>query len=142
MSKQALYRHFDCAGQLLYVGISLCPFTRTRQHGMAADWFDDVVRVEIERFETRSQAQAAEWRAIKNEHPMHNQTFNRGARFMGEAIIVVDSNLERLPGPVVMCIDLPRKGNGRRELAIQREAKVRKRMDERAVLTSSSSPRR
>jgi hypothetical protein len=30
-TETALYRHFDTAGTLLYVGISLSPFQRTRQ---------------------------------------------------------------------------------------------------------------
>lgn len=100
MSKQALYRHFDQAGQLLYVGISLSPFTRARQHGMHSPWFEDVTRINIEWFETRSQAETAEYQAIKRERPLHNQTFNRPAPAPAETIVVLNSNLERLPGTV------------------------------------------
>ncbi len=106
MTKQALYRHFDAAGRLLYVGISLCPFTRTRQHGMLSDWFDDVVRVEIERFDTRSQAEQAEYAAIRNERPIHNGTFNRKARLEGEAFMVLGANREILqPEPTFTALE-------------------------------------
>lgn len=79
MTKTALYRHFDEAGRLLYVGISLSAFQRTRQHGQAAPWFEDVERIEIEWFSARHEAEGAEWRAIKNEKPIYNKQFNQRA---------------------------------------------------------------
>jgi hypothetical protein len=128
MPKQALYRHFDAAGQLLYVGISLCPFTRTRQHGMLSDWFDQVVRVEIERFDTRSQAEQAEYAAIRNERPIHNGTFNRKARLEGEAFIVLDANRERVqPEPTFTALE---------HLAHRRQVKVLERVVVRQAIKS------
>jgi hypothetical protein len=75
MTPTALYRHFDAAGNLLYVGISLSPFTRTRQHKQRAPWFIEVSRIEVEWFGTRGDAEQAEWVAIKSEHPLHNRTY-------------------------------------------------------------------
>lgn len=72
MSKCALYRHFDAEGALLYVGISLRPFTRTSQHVSLAPWADQIANVKIEYFPTRSEAMAAEARAVQEENPLHN----------------------------------------------------------------------
>jgi predicted GIY-YIG superfamily endonuclease len=67
-----LYRHFDETRQLLYVGISLSTFARLSQHKAHSDWFKKIKSVEIENFETREEAMAAEREAIKNESPMFN----------------------------------------------------------------------
>jgi hypothetical protein len=66
-----LYRHFDKSGTLLYVGVSLTALIRLQGHKRSA-WFDDIVRVEIERFPTREAALNAEMGAIKSEGPKHN----------------------------------------------------------------------
>jgi excinuclease UvrABC nuclease subunit len=42
-----LYRHFTAGGDLLYVGLSVNPFQRLRQHRDASRWFDQVRHVEI-----------------------------------------------------------------------------------------------
>lgn len=70
--KTALYRHFDEAGQLLYVGISLNSMKRLRQHSAKAHWFTEISRVEIEWLPTREQAIKAEAKAIHHEKPKWN----------------------------------------------------------------------
>lgn len=72
----ALYRHFDSAGRLLYVGVSLMALYRTIQHRKGAPWFADVATITIKQFPTRKAALAAEQRAIRNERPLHNQAMN------------------------------------------------------------------
>jgi hypothetical protein len=67
-----LYRHFDAAGQLLYVGISLNAIKRLDQHRAQARWFDRIARVEIEQFPTWEEAAAAEVKAIAEERPECN----------------------------------------------------------------------
>lgn len=67
-----LYRHFDKSGRLLYVGISYTAISRLVGHRSNAHWFDEIVRIEIERFQTREAAAKAELEAIKNEKPLHN----------------------------------------------------------------------
>lgn len=67
-----LYRHFDKDGSLLYVGQSIKPLDRLRQHKECSHWFDDIVTVKIERFSTRSDAIQAERKAIYEEKPLHN----------------------------------------------------------------------
>jgi len=67
-----LYRHFNAAGELLYVGISLNPFARLNGHAHMSHWSDDIVRIEIERHPSRDAAEAAERAAIAAEKPRHN----------------------------------------------------------------------
>lgn len=76
MSAQ-LYRHFDAADTLLYVGISLSAITRLRQHGEASSWFSEIASVHIENFLTREEALAAERTAIKAERPKFNIKHNK-----------------------------------------------------------------
>jgi hypothetical protein len=66
-----LYRHFDGDGRLLYVGISLNAIIRLAAH-RASPWFDEIARVEIERFPSREVALAAERAAIRDEKPECN----------------------------------------------------------------------
>jgi hypothetical protein len=68
-----LYRHFDKDGHLLYVGVSLHTVIRLRGHRAVSGWFDDIARIEIERFSSRREALKAERRAIKKEKPPHNR---------------------------------------------------------------------
>jgi excinuclease UvrABC nuclease subunit len=70
--KTQLYRHFDAEKKLLYVGISLSTFARLSQHKDHSPWFEQVMTVEIEHFETREEAMAAERKAIKMENPQFN----------------------------------------------------------------------
>ena len=67
-----LYRHFAGDGRLLYVGISLNAIIRLAAHRTRSSWFDEIVRVEVERHPTRQAALAAELAAIRNEKPLHN----------------------------------------------------------------------
>lgn len=70
--KTALYRHFDADGRLLYVGISLSPTYRLRQHHDCSAWFQSIANVTVEWFPDRSAAMAAERQAIKAESPEFN----------------------------------------------------------------------
>lgn len=70
--KCALYRHFDAEGTLLYVGISMRPFTRTKEHVTLSGWADQIANIRIEYFPTRKEAMEAEARAVVDENPVHN----------------------------------------------------------------------
>lgn len=72
LGRTALYRHFDAAGELLYVGISLNAVSRLAQHRIEANWFDEIARIDIEWHPTREAAESAERTAIQAEHPRHN----------------------------------------------------------------------
>ena len=71
----ALYRHFDADGRLLYVGIARSVTARLAQHA-DSPWDDQIARVEVERFATREEAEAAEREAIRAEKPIHNRAHN------------------------------------------------------------------
>jgi excisionase family DNA binding protein len=72
IDETCLYRHFDKANILLYVGVSLSALNRLAQHRVVSEWFGQIHRVEIERFSTRREALEAERNAISGEKPLHN----------------------------------------------------------------------
>ncbi|RON44298.1 hypothetical protein BK666_18275 [Pseudomonas frederiksbergensis] len=68
-----LYRHFDSAKNLLYVGISLSTVARLSQHRRSSRWADDIASIEIERFPNLALAAEAEKHAIIVENPKWNR---------------------------------------------------------------------
>lgn len=72
-----LYRHYDHAGDLLYVGISLSPIRRQEDHSKDAMWRHMILRILIEPFTSREEALRAETRAIREEFPKFNGRHNR-----------------------------------------------------------------
>lgn len=70
--RTALYRHFDMAGDLLYIGISLNAIARLAQHRQTSPWFESIARIEVEWFDSRQAAFDAERHAIQTESPAHN----------------------------------------------------------------------
>lgn len=67
-----LYRHYDAAGTLLYVGIAGDFEERSYWHSRNSKWYVDVCSSTIEWFNTRAEALRAESRAIKSEEPVFN----------------------------------------------------------------------
>lgn len=55
-----LYRHYDSDGTLLYVGVAVNAVRRTREHIKRSDWYDEISRIEIEKFSDRNAALNAE----------------------------------------------------------------------------------
>ena len=71
-----LYRHFHASGDLLYVGQSLSPLRRQRDHAKGAAWRHLICWIVIEPFETREESLAAEEMAIWEEFPKFNKSMN------------------------------------------------------------------
>jgi predicted GIY-YIG superfamily endonuclease len=71
--KVSLYRHYAADGTLLYVGMANSALRRLDGHRAKSSWLNDIVRVEIEWFETRADAHAAERAAVNTESPKHNR---------------------------------------------------------------------
>lgn len=69
----SLYRLFDEAGRLLYVGIAFDPEQRLKSHASTAPWWPLVVRRKIVQYPDRGSAECAETRAIKAESPLYNR---------------------------------------------------------------------
>jgi excinuclease UvrABC nuclease subunit len=74
-----LYRFFDEAGELLYVGITVNLPLRLRAHSQR-DWWTDVRTMTAEEHPDREAVLVAERVAIEGEHPRHNVCLNRGRR--------------------------------------------------------------
>lgn len=78
-----LYRHYDRAGTLLYVGISNHYDNRTAQHTDDKPWWGEVdpERSEVETFPNRDLAETAELLAITQERPLFNYVGNEKNRY-------------------------------------------------------------
>ena len=92
MQATALYRHFNATGQLLYIGISSRPATRTAEHYLRSSWFIEVARIDIEWFGSRLDAEQAEWAAIRHEKPLHNKAFARKPPAPVERFVVLNAS--------------------------------------------------
>lgn len=71
-----LYRYFDAASNLLYIGISDKPGQRMHQHMKDKDWISEMVRSEFETYGSREDALTAEAKAIRKERPKYNVAHN------------------------------------------------------------------
>lgn len=69
-----VYRLYDEAGMLLYVGATGHWPRRMNQHRSMALWGKQIARGEVETFRTREQAAQHEARLIRELHPAHNRT--------------------------------------------------------------------
>lgn len=72
----ALYRFFDASGDLLYIGITLNPAGRWKQHREEKPWWEEVADITIETYPDRPSVLEAERSAIIAEHPRYNKTHN------------------------------------------------------------------
>lgn len=84
----ALYRLYDSAGRLLYIGISYQPDVRFEQHSESKSWWPEVARREVQWFDDRPTAAAAEAIAVRTEDPEHNGTYSprRDRRTVRDAV--------------------------------------------------------
>ncbi len=78
MSETALYRFYDGAGDLLYVGISIRPWDRWKQHRGEKEWWHEVKQITLDRYPDVTTALSAERAAIVAESPRYNVVHNRG----------------------------------------------------------------
>ena len=74
----ALYRFFTTDDVLLYVGVSLNPGARWKQHRADKPWWSEVATVTVETFPTRDVVLEAERTAIQAESPRYNVVHNNG----------------------------------------------------------------
>lgn len=70
--RSAIYRLYDRADVLLYVGISTQPSERLKQHAGDKLWWHHVARREIAWLDSRAEALSAEAAAMENERPLYN----------------------------------------------------------------------
>lgn len=67
-----VYRFFDQANVLLWVGITVTSGGRWTQHAQQKPWWPEVANATVEHFPNRSEALVAETTAIQVEHPRYN----------------------------------------------------------------------
>ncbi|QDP60573.1 MAG: putative GIY-YIG endonuclease [Prokaryotic dsDNA virus sp.] len=109
MTKSALYRFYGESDVLLYVGISQCPFTRSKSHEANASWYGDIRFMEVEWHDTREDAARAERVAIDRERPQHNVVYRHEPRYLAASMlspkrdVVVDAVPKMAPmqGPML-----------------------------------------
>lgn len=108
---QALYRFYDAAGRLLYVGITADLPRRLGRHKRDRPWWADVTRVEVAHYPDRENALAAEAEAITDERPLYNVRHNARPALEVEPVEVeaeavkVDTDTDS--GRIVITITLP-----------------------------------
>lgn len=68
----AVYRLYDAAGVLLYVGVAARPESRWKQHALAKRWWPEVARRDVQWCADRQAALKAEAAAIREEGPLYN----------------------------------------------------------------------
>lgn len=68
----AVYRLYDAAGRLLYVGMGRNPMNRWSSHADQHAWWPQVVTFTVLWHTTRKEAAADERHALRNEAPVHN----------------------------------------------------------------------
>jgi hypothetical protein len=77
MDQGTLYRLFDAAGHLLYIGETGRGWPqRMREHLRDKSWFHEIARVELQHFPSKADAVLAEAAAIQAEQPRHNHMHN------------------------------------------------------------------
>lgn len=69
---QTLYRFYDRAGALLYIGIARHGLQRWQQHQATKLWWDQVAMATVKHYATRPEVVEAERTAIAAEHPRYN----------------------------------------------------------------------
>ena len=67
-----VYRFFNQAGDLLYIGSTGASYERFRGHERTQPWWTEVASVTIEHHATREDASIAEMKAILTEHPRYD----------------------------------------------------------------------
>lgn len=72
MAEHILYRFYDDAGQLLYVGMSTNILLRINTHRRNSHWWSDAVEMKMQRFANSEELAEAEIIAIRHEEPLHN----------------------------------------------------------------------
>lgn len=72
-TKFALYRHFDVARNLLYVGVSINAVNRLIEHQKDSTWAEKIAFIEITYWNSRHDSLMAERYAIVNQKPLFNK---------------------------------------------------------------------
>jgi hypothetical protein len=72
-----IYRCFNAAGELLYIGCTIRYNARIKSHAATTPWWSEVADVTREVFGNELEARKAERLAIRNEAPKYNRVHRR-----------------------------------------------------------------
>lgn len=72
----SVYRYYDCAGALIYVGITATGIRRNRQHNLDKEWWQWVSSQHVQHFPNREAAHEHERSLIQSYRPPFNKQFN------------------------------------------------------------------
>jgi hypothetical protein len=73
LHRNYVYRCFDDAGRLIYIGSTCNEYSRFTFHRGRTPWWPSVARVKKEEYPTLFEARQAEAKAIAAEQPLHNR---------------------------------------------------------------------
>ena len=76
-TQHVLYRFYDTAGELLYVGVTVHLPNRLTDHRHTKPWWTHADRITLEHYPTRAAVLEAERTAIQKERPKWNVVHNR-----------------------------------------------------------------
>jgi predicted GIY-YIG superfamily endonuclease len=85
---QVLYRFYDRAGELLYVGITANMPGRLAAHRGDKSWFVEVDKIRLEHHVSREAVLSAEREAIIRERPKYNVVHNSGNPSRSKSVVV------------------------------------------------------
>jgi hypothetical protein len=109
----SVYRYYDKAGVLLYVGITSRATTRQQEHNADKEWWAFVARQEVEHLDTRPLASERERELIRQFHPPFNKVHNNGWREVREAYLAAHHLLPDRQGEALSLTDAFHAAKGR-----------------------------
>lgn len=81
-----VYRYYDAAGRLLYVGCSMRPEKRLKEHKYGnAEMHSQIVKIRMQGPYNFKTARAIEYAALSNEYPAYGWTPQRQAEFTAKS---------------------------------------------------------
>lgn len=93
----SVYRYYDPAGILLYVGITSRGTARNREHNATKDWWPFVTRQEVEHYPTRDEAAHREVALIRAHRPPFNRQHNPDGGSLREAYLTLAATGAQFP---------------------------------------------
>ncbi|MGW3861094.1 GIY-YIG nuclease family protein [Streptomyces sp. NPDC005047] len=115
--RTALYRLYDGAGVLLYVGISCNLSERWKDHREEKPWWPQVTEKRVEWYGKRAEAESAEVHAIITEEPLHNTDWNRPEQRLRYRLNWLSDRLDEAEKEIRTPRRTPRSQRGKRALA-------------------------
>lgn len=92
----SVYKYYDAANRLIYIGITAQRIGRQVQHNDSSEWWPYVARQEIEHYPSRADARAVERGLIELHRPPFNKQHNDRWEDVREAYLAVADADRRL----------------------------------------------